>query len=80
MPAFLFEVGTEELPASFVASAVRQWRDRVPTSLAEANLSAASVQVFATPRRLAVLIDGLPDRQPDRTEEVKGPPASAAFR
>lgn len=80
MPAFLFEVGTEELPASFVASAVRQWRDRVPTSLAEANLSAASVQVFATPRRLAVLIEGLPDRQPDRTEEVKGPPASAAFK
>ena len=80
MPAFLFEVGTEELPASFVASAVRQWRDRVPASLAESNLSAASVQVFATPRRLAVLIDGLPDRQPDRTEEVKGPPASAAFK
>jgi glycyl-tRNA synthetase beta chain len=80
MPAFLFEVGTEELPASFVASAVRQWRDRLPASLAEANLSAGSVQVFATPRRLAVLIDGLPDRQPDRTEDVKGPPAAAAFK
>ncbi|MFG3816795.1 glycine--tRNA ligase subunit beta [Limnothrix redekei] len=80
MPAFLFEVGTEELPASFVASAVRQWRDRVPQSLAEANLSATSVQVFATPRRLALVIEGLPDRQPDRREAVKGPPASAAFR
>ncbi|TAD78958.1 MAG: glycine--tRNA ligase subunit beta [Oscillatoriales cyanobacterium] len=80
MPAFLFEVGTEELPASFVASAVRQWRDRLPASLVEANLSAGSVQVFATPRRLAVLIEGLPDRQPDRTEEVKGPPAAAAFK
>lgn len=80
MPAFLFEVGTEELPASFVASAVRQWRDRVPQSLAEANLSATSVQVFATPRRLALVIEGLPDRQPDRREAVKGPPASAAFK
>ncbi len=80
MPAFLFEVGTEELPASFVASAVRQWRDRLPQSLAEANLSATSVQVFATPRRLALVIEGLPDRQPDRREAVKGPPASAAFK
>ncbi|GAB4345742.1 MAG: glycine--tRNA ligase subunit beta [Cyanophyceae cyanobacterium] len=79
MPAFLFEVGTEELPASFVAQACRQWQAKIPASLTEANLPHGSVQVYGTPRRLAVLIEGLPDRQPDLDEELKGPPAKAAF-
>jgi glycyl-tRNA synthetase beta chain len=38
------------------------------------------VEYFGTPRRLAVVIRGLPDRQPDQEEEVKGPPAQAAFK
>ncbi|MEM1425513.1 MAG: glycine--tRNA ligase subunit beta [Cyanobacteria bacterium P01_H01_bin.130] len=80
MPAFLFEVGTEELPASFVAQAIAQWKTLIPESLKEANLAVESIQYFGTPRRLAVLIEGLPERQPDKDEEIKGPPAKAAFR
>lgn len=38
------------------------------------------MEVYGTPRRLAVLLQGLPVQQPDREEEVKGPPASAAFK
>jgi glycyl-tRNA synthetase beta chain len=79
MVAFLLEVGTEELPASFVRSAIAQWQADIPASLMAASLMAETVQVFGTPRRLAVLIDGLPDRQPDRTEDVKGPPVQMAF-
>jgi len=80
MPTLLLEVGTEELPASFVDDAIEQWRDRIPKSLAENSLNSDLIQVYGTPRRLALLISGLPNRQPDREEEVKGPPAAAAFK
>jgi glycyl-tRNA synthetase beta chain len=80
MVAFLLEVGTEELPASFVASALEQWRERVPASLAAAELHPTQVAVYGTPRRLAVLLEGLPEKQADRQEDVKGPPAGAAFK
>lgn len=77
---FLLEVGTEELPASFVADAIQQWRSRIPQSLRENSLTAETIEVYGTPRRLAVLIKGLPNQQPDREEEIKGPPAQAAFK
>jgi len=77
---FLLEVGTEELPASFVASAIAQWRSRVEASLTEAAIVPETMEILATPRRLAVLLLGLPDKQSDREEEIKGPPAKAAFK
>ncbi|MBD2251731.1 glycine--tRNA ligase subunit beta [Nostoc parmelioides] len=80
MPGFLLEVGTEELPASFLSGAIAQWRSRIPQSLAANSLTSESVEVYGTPRRLAVLITGLPSQQPDREEEIKGPPAQAAFK
>ncbi|MBD2346671.1 glycine--tRNA ligase subunit beta [Anabaena subtropica] len=80
MPGFLLEVGTEELPASFLSGAMAQWRSRIPQSLAANSLTSESVAVYGTPRRLAVLITGLPSQQPDREEEIKGPPAQAAFK
>jgi glycyl-tRNA synthetase beta chain len=80
MPAFLLEVGTEELPADFVESARQQWQERIPISLAEAFLIPEGIEIYSTPRRLAVLLKGLPAQQPDREEEIKGPPASAAFK
>ncbi|MBW4665312.1 MAG: glycine--tRNA ligase subunit beta [Chroococcus sp. CMT-3BRIN-NPC107] len=80
MSDFLLEVGTEELPASFVADALQQWRVLIPQSLTQNSLTTQSVEVYATPRRLAVLITGLPTKQPDRESEVKGPPSGAAFK
>jgi glycyl-tRNA synthetase beta chain len=80
MPNFLLEVGTEDLPAGFVESATKQWQQMIPARLQEQNLAYSAVQVYSTPRRLAVLIEDLPDQQLDRTEEIKGPPASAAFK
>jgi glycyl-tRNA synthetase beta chain len=80
MPAFLLEVGTEELPASFLSSAIEQWKQRIPKILTENNLINNAVEVYGTPRRLAVLIKGLPSQQADREEEIKGPPAQAAFK
>jgi len=80
MSTFLLEVGTEELPASFLSDAIAQWRSRIPPSLEAHSLQAESVEVYGTPRRLAVLIAGLPLQQPDREAEIKGPPAATAFK
>jgi glycyl-tRNA synthetase beta chain len=86
MATFLLEVGTEELPASFVTSALAQWQKVIPASLGDRYLldpdqaqGSEQVKVYGTPRRLAVLIKGLPDRQQDRTLETKGPALAAAF-
>jgi glycyl-tRNA synthetase beta chain len=80
MPNYLLEVGTEELPADFVDSAIQQWEKLIPQSLSAEFLTPSSIAVYATPRRLAVSIANLPSQQSDRTEEIKGPPASAAFK
>ncbi|MEG4351123.1 glycine--tRNA ligase subunit beta [Microcoleus sp. LAD1_D3] len=80
MPNFLLELGTEELPASFVSGSAQQWQRLVPATLAEESLTNDSINVYATPRRLAVLVKGLSVQQLDREEEVKGPPASSAFK
>ncbi|MGB3754818.1 MAG: glycine--tRNA ligase subunit beta [Rivularia sp. (in: cyanobacteria)] len=80
MANFLLEVGTEELPASFLSGALTQWKQLIPESLKENFLDTDAVEIYGTPRRLAVLIKGLPQQQADREEEVKGPPAKAAFK
>ncbi len=80
MVAYLLEVGCEELPARFVDSALEQWRVGIPASLAEAHLQVEQMQLFGTPRRLAVLLQGLPHQQPDRAVEVKGPPVQVAYQ
>jgi len=79
MPDYLLEIGTEELPAEFVSSALKQWDSLIPKQLEEEFLKPQNIKIYATPRRLAVLIEGLPERQSDRQEEIKGPPVSAAY-
>jgi glycyl-tRNA synthetase beta chain len=79
MSDFLLEVGTEDLPAGFVSDAIRQWEQMIPASLAAEALTSA-VKIYATPRRLSAIITNLPDRRIDRVEEIKGPPAAAAYK
>ena len=80
MATFLLEVGTEELPAAFVDEVLTQWRSRLPQTLQEHYIQPTAIEFYGTPRRLAVLIKGLPMQQPDQEEEVKGPSAQAAFK
>lgn len=80
MSNFLLEIGTEELPADFIDNAILNWKTRIPENLATEFITFETVQVYATPRRLAVLITGLPQKQPDRDEEIKGPPVTACFK
>lgn len=76
---FLLEIGSEEIPARFVPDAMVELERRLTEGLADARLTAEGVRVVATPRRMALLCDGLSTRQPDRETEVKGPPLSVAF-
>ena len=79
MATFLLEVGTEDLPASFVGDALDQWKAKIPAALEEQLLSPESIEFYGTPRRLAMVLNGLPERQPDREEEAKGPSVKAAL-
>jgi glycyl-tRNA synthetase len=80
LPAtFLLEIGTEELPAGDLDDALAQLRELVPARLDEARLDCGSLRVQGTPRRLAVLIEGLAARQRPVEELVKGPPTRVAF-
>lgn len=69
----LLEIGMEEVPARFLRNAMDQLKDRVVKWLTESRIEFGDVQAFATPRRIAVLIHAVADKQQDVNEEVKGP-------
>ncbi len=75
----LFEIGCEEIPAKMLARQLVDLPALVEKRLADARLAHSGVRALGTPRRLAVIVKGLVDRQPDLDEEVVGPPVSAAF-
>ncbi len=76
---FLLEIGCEEIPARMIPPAVDQLREGFRNELQLHHVPPVKVEVFATPRRLAVIIQGLPDRQPDRETQVTGPTVTSAF-
>jgi glycyl-tRNA synthetase beta chain len=76
---FLLEIGTEELPADFARLALPQLQTQARRDLEQLRLDFDTLQVTSTPRRLALVVEGLGTRQPDREEERKGPPAGQAF-
>ncbi|MBW2457342.1 MAG: glycine--tRNA ligase subunit beta [Deltaproteobacteria bacterium] len=75
----LFEIGCEELPASFVDGAVKALPALVDKQLGELRLGHGEARALGTPRRLAVLVPDLELEQADLEEEVTGPPAKVAF-
>ncbi|AOZ91714.1 glycine--tRNA ligase subunit beta [Paenibacillus crassostreae] len=69
----LFEIGLEEIPARFIRSAVDQLKERMMNWLDQSRISHGSVHAYATPRRLAVLVEDVSEKQEDIEEVVKGP-------
>ncbi|MFD0586745.1 glycine--tRNA ligase subunit beta [Paenibacillus sp. GCM10027627] len=69
----LLEIGLEEVPARFVRGAMNQLKDKVEKWLTESRIEHGAVESFATPRRLAVLVRDVADKQSDSNEEAKGP-------
>ena len=76
---FLLEIGTEELPAADVDSAIAQLQLLLPQLLLAERLAHGAIVVNGTPRRLAVSIAGLPALQPDAETVARGPAVSNAF-
>jgi glycyl-tRNA synthetase beta chain len=75
----LFEIGCEEIPAKMLARQLVELPKLVEDRLTAARLTHDGMRSLGTPRRLAVIVKQLADRQPDLNEEVVGPPVSAAF-
>jgi glycyl-tRNA synthetase beta chain len=77
--ALLFEVGTEELPPSELPEVLRAFERDAARLFGEAHLPFDSMRVYATPRRLALAVEGLADGQERQTVTVTGPPKNAGF-
>ena len=77
MPDLLLELFSEEIPARMQRKAAEDLRKLVTDALVEAGLVYEGAKAFATPRRLALTVHGLPPRSPDRREERKGPRVGA---
>ena len=77
----LLELLSEEIPAEMQRRAIAELTRLLRDKLAAAEIPAAEIQGYVTPRRLAVIANGIPTGQPDRSEERRGPrvgaPASA---
>lgn len=75
----LIEIGTEELPPKALLPLSEAFRDEFAAQLQKAGLAHGEIQAFATPRRLALIVHGLPEQQADRSIEKWGPAVQAAF-
>lgn len=79
MSDLLFEIGTEEIPASYLGPALAQLEDIFSKKAKELKVSYSSIRTLGTPRRFALLVTDLVDKQLDITEELLGPSKKAAF-
>lgn len=79
MQDLLFEIGTEELPASFQAPALKQLKDKFVNKTKELKVDHGEINCFATPRRLAITVKDIIEKQEDSREELLGPSTKAAF-
>ncbi|HEX6862407.1 MAG TPA: glycine--tRNA ligase subunit beta, partial [Thermoanaerobaculia bacterium] len=76
---YLLEVRSEEIPARMLEPGVRELATRVFEELMARGLGPSEVETGYSPRRLVLILNGVPEREPDREEQVLGPPVSAAF-
>ncbi len=79
MKQLLLEIGTEEIPASFLKPALLDLERRVRAALAESDIPAGPAELFSTPRRLALRLSDVANGKPAQIVELQGPPRKAAF-
>lgn len=77
MNNLLLEILTEELPAAYIPVAARALGEITAKKLAEAGINHGAIRAYGTPRRLVMMVDGLPEKQEVRTRKVTGPPKKA---
>ena len=76
MADYLLEVGCEEIPARMVERGAEDLAQALMARLTAEGLAPTVAVPCAGPRRLAAIVQGLLDRQPDRSERITGPPAA----
>ncbi len=76
---FLLEIGTEEIPASYILPALEQLEKRASELLKENKIPFKEIRSLGTPRRLTLAIEGIATMQTDQSVEVIGPPKSVAY-
>ncbi len=79
MSKYLLEIGTEELPYRFIPSAIEQLKKGFENFLNTNKVGFDKIDVYATPRRLAVIVAGLEAKSPDEEKIVKGPIKKVAY-
>lgn len=79
MATVLLEIGTEELPASYVPPALVQMADLARARLRDERIAVEDIHTWATPRRLALYLTGVAPQQMPAVREVRGPAVTAAF-
>ncbi len=79
MSTYLLEVGTEELPYKFIPQAIEQLNNGFTNFLNDNKVNFTDIKVYATPRRLAVIVDGLENKTADEEKIIKGPIKNVAF-
>lgn len=79
MSIYLLEIGTEELPASFITEAQIRLKELLSEALKAANLPFSEIITMATPRRLTCIVSGLASKQETTSKKVKGPPVKDSF-
>ena len=75
----LFEIGIEEIPARFMAPALKQIEEIMTKKLAEAGLEYKAMKTYGTPRRFTLIVEDLAEMQADIVVESKGPAKKSAF-
>ncbi|MBS6611019.1 MAG: glycine--tRNA ligase subunit beta [Peptoniphilus harei] len=79
MNNYLLEIGVEELPSRFVNMAIEQLDEKSKKLLQENEIGFADIKVYATPRRLSLVIEDIAEKQSDIKKEVKGPAVKIAY-
>ena len=77
--SLLLEIGTEEIPAHAMPNILAQLKTLAENAFKDARISIGSIQTLGTPRRLALIINGVAERQADVSEERRGPSIKIAF-
>jgi len=79
MSNLLIEIGTEEIPAGYITPALKSLSSALLQKLTDVRIDHGKAEVYATPRRLAIKVDSLADKQKSIKSEVIGPPARVGF-
>lgn len=74
-----YEIGTEEIPARYINNALKEMKDILSKNLNDLNVQFDEIEIKATPRRFAILVKNIDEKQKDLKEEYKGPAKKIAY-